>query len=525
MDVIGERNVRDLLEERAQRYPSKPYLVFEDQAGNVREYTYANFLAEVRRVAAGFASLGVAKGDAVVIHLPNCPEFLFAWFGLGWIGAVAVPSNTANTAPEMRHVIGHSDAVAVVTSAPYVQVIDEAVETLTDVKHRILARGAEAVGSEWTSYEDFVASEQPAPEVKVGSEDVMQMIFTSGTTSRPKAVMLTHANCLRSGERASRSSAVDDSDRLLTALPVFHVNAQSMTILASLTVGGTCVLLEEYRASQFWRQVREHRATSVSLVAMQVRTLLAQPPAETDRDHSLRRNLYAINVLDAEKNEFERRFGVELVNGYGLSEAMTIVTVAPVFGEKRWPSIGLPAYDRLVRIVDADGKDVPNGEPGEIIVWGIPGRTIMKGYFKDPEATANTIRDGWLYTGDNGYFDEKGYVYFFDRKKDVIKRAGENISASEVEAALLLDDRVQEAAVIGVADPIRDEAVKAFVVAVEGTELTEEQIIAHCRAHLASFKVPTIVEILPALPKTSIGKIEKKALRLREQDANGGQVS
>ena len=522
MDLIGARNVRDLLEERARRYPDKPYLVFEDQAGNVREYVYADFLAEVQRVAAGFASLGIAKGDAVVIHLPNCPEFLFTWFGLGWIGAVAVPSNTANTAPEMRHVIGFSDAIAVVTSATYAQVIDEAVESLSSVKHRIVARGADAVGTGWTPYEELVAVDQPAPEVEVVSDDVMQMIFTSGTTSRPKAVMLTHANCLRSGERASRSAAVDDSDRLLTALPAFHVNAQSMTILASLTVGGTCVLLEEYRASQFWRQVREHRATSVSLVAMQVRTLLAQPPAETDRDHSLRRNFYAINVLDAEKDEFERRFGVELVNGYGLSEAMTIVTVAPVFGEKRWPSIGLPAYDRLVRIVDVDGRDVPTGEPGEIIVWGIQGRTLMKGYFKDPDATAQTIRDGWLYTGDNGYFDEKGYVYFFDRKKDVIKRAGENISASEVEAALLLDDRIQEAAVIGVTDPIRDEAVKAFVVAVEGVELTEEQVIEHCQAHLASFKVPTFVEILPALPKTSIGKIEKKALRRREQDANGG---
>lgn len=515
MDLVGERTLRDLLEERTNRYPDKPYLVFEDRQGNVQEYTYAEFLTQVRRAAAGFASLGIAKGDAVVIQLPNCPEFLFSWFGLAWIGAVAVPANTANTAPEMEHVVGFSEAVAVVTSAEGTEVIDAAVRA-SGVKHLIQARGG-SVGPGWISYDDVVATDGQAPDVELGSEDVMQMIFTSGTTSRPKAVMLTHANCLRSGERASRSAAVEDSDRFLSALPAFHVNAQSMTIMASLTVGGTCILLEEYRASQFWRQLREHRATSVSLVAMQVRTLLAQPAAETDTDHSLRRNFYAINVLDSEKEEFERRFGVELVNGYGLSEAMTIVTVAPVFGDKRWPSIGLPAYDRLVRIVDEEGRDVPTGTPGEIIVWGIPGRTLMKGYFKDPEATARTVRDGWLYTGDNGYFDEKGYVYFFDRKKDVIKRAGENISASEVETALLLDERVQEAAVIGVADPIRDEAVKAFVVPVVGVELTEEQVVEHCRSQLASFKVPTLVEIVDALPKTSIGKIEKKALRQMEQ--------
>lgn len=521
MDLVGERTLRDLLEERTRRYPDKPYLVFEDRDGNVQEYTYSDFLSQVKRAAAGFASLGIAKDDAVVIHLPNCPEFLFSWFGLAWIGAVAVPSNTANTAPEMEHVVGFSEAVAVVTSAEGAAVIDTAVKT-SDVKHLIQARGG-LTGAGWTSYEDMVSTATPAPDVEVGSEDVMQMIFTSGTTSRPKAVMLTHANCLRSGERASRSAAAEDTDRFLSALPAFHVNAQSMTIMASLTVGGTCILLEEYRASRFWRQLREHRATSVSLVAMQVRTLLAQPAAETDRDHSLRRNFYAINVLDSEKEEFEQRFGVELVNGYGLSEAMTIVTVAPVFGDKRWPSIGLPAYDRLVRIVDEDGRDVPTGTPGEIIVWGIPGRTLMKGYFKDPEATARTVRDGWLHTGDNGYFDEKGYVYFFDRKKDVIKRAGENISASEVEAALLLDERVQEAAVIGVTDPIRDEAVKAFVVPVEGVELTEEQVVAHCRAQLASFKVPTLVVIVDALPKTSIGKIEKKALRQMEQDGGPTQ--
>lgn len=201
---------------------------------------------------------------------------------------------------------------------------------------------------------------------------------------------------------------------------------------------------------------------------------------------------------------------------------MTIVTVAPVFGEKRWPSIGLPAYDRIVRIVDERGEDVPLGSPGEIIVWGIPGRTLMKGYFKDPDATAAALRDGWLYTGDNGYFDERGYVYFFDRKKDVIKRSGENISASEVEVALLTHEGVAEAAVIGVPDPIRDEAVKAFVVAREGVDLTVDEVLRHCREHLAGFKVPTVVEIIDGLPKTSIGKIEKKVLRQWSAESGAG---
>jgi crotonobetaine/carnitine-CoA ligase len=522
MDLIGNRTLRDLITERAHHQPDKPYLVFEDKTGDVQECTYGEMLASVKRAAAGFSSLGIAKGDAVVVHLANCPEFLFALFGLGWIGAVAVPSNVANTVHEMEHVLGFSEAVAVITSPEYIDLIDEVLITVPVVKHRIVARTAEPVPGALL-LTDLMATGTDPPDVQVDAEDVVEMIFTSGTTSKPKAVMLTHANCLRSGERASRSAATDNTDRFVTALPAFHVNAQSMTILASLTVGGTCVMLEEYRATQFWAQLRRHGATAVSLVAMQVRTLLAQPPTNEDRSHTLRRNIYAINVLDSEKEAFEDRFGLELMNGYGLSEAMTIVTIAPVFGEKRWPSIGLPAYDRLVRIVDENDEDVGIGTPGEIIVWGVPGRTLMKGYFKDPAATAAAVRDGWLYTGDNGYFDEKGYLYFFDRKKDMIKRSGENISASEVEAALLTHPLILEVAVIGVPDPVRDEAVKAFVVTESGVDLSGEDVIAYSRTRLASFKVPTIVELREMLPKTSIGKIEKKILR--QESADKGQFA
>jgi crotonobetaine/carnitine-CoA ligase len=223
--------------------------------------------------------------------------------------------------------------------------------------------------------------------------------------------------------------------------------------------------------------------------------------------------MYAINVLDAEKAEFERRFGVELINGYGLSEAMTIVTIAPVHGEKRWPSIGLPTIDRSVRVVDEDGADVAPGAVGQIIVGGTPGRNLMKGYYKNPEATAETLRDGWLHTGDNGYFDEFGYLYFFDRLKDVIKTAAENVSASEVERVLLTHPDIVEAAVIGVPHAVRDEVPVAFVVPVAGSALTAGVVIDHCARHLARFKVPAVVELRAELPKTSIGKIEKKVLR------------
>jgi carnitine-CoA ligase len=513
IDVTGRRTIPYLICERAARYPDRTYLVVESRAGEVTSYTYAAFLDTVQRAARVFRDLGIRHGDAVVLHLGNRAEFLFAWFGLAWVGAIMVPSNLANTSRELKHILDHSEALGVVTSPAYADTVAAAVRSISCVKHQLLT-GAGTRPETWLDFDVLLSTAPPGPcETAAVDDDVAEMLFTSGTTAAPKAVMLTHANFLRTGERASRAVALDETDRCLTALPLFHINAQQSAVLPSLTVGASCVLLEEYHASTFWEQVRTHRATCVSLVAMQVRTLLAQPARETDQQHSVRRARYSINVLTEEKERFERRFGVELLNQYGLSEAVGGVTSAPVFGEKRWPSIGLPAADLLVRIVDENDADVPIGEVGEIVVQGQPGRAVMKGYFKDPEATEAAFRGGWLHTGDQAYADEDHYLYFVDRKKDVIKRAGENVSASEVEAVLLMHPLISEAAVIGVPDDVRDEAIKAFVVPGPSSALTVEDIREHCARHLARFKIPTIIEFRPSLPKTSIGKVAKKVLR------------
>ncbi|MDE0195329.1 MAG: AMP-binding protein [bacterium] len=502
-DRIGDRTLRDLLDERAARRPDHPFLVFEDAAGTVREYGYADFSAAVDAAAAGLSDLGVVPGSKVTLHLRNCPEFLFAWFGLATIGGVAVPSNVANTADELRYVLDYSDSEMLITEPLLLETARAAAGGIAAVRHVLRTDEPER----WMP----AGGEPPRPPL--GSEDAVEILFTSGTTSRPKGVVLTHANCLWSGERVVAAMTLGDDARCLTSLPTFHVNAQSVTVLSALTAAGTCILLQEFSASRFWGQMRAHRATQTSLVAMQLRTLLAQPPADTDADHSLERVFYAINVTDDEKKRFEERFAVELINGYGLSEAMTLVTMAPVFGDKRWPSIGLPLYDREVRILGDGGTVLPAGEIGEIAVSGVPGRTLFKEYYKDPDATAAALVDGWLHTGDNGWLDEDGYVFFLDRKKDVIKRAGENISASEVERVLVEHPAIEEVAVIGVPDPIRDEAVKAFVVLAEGENTTAEDIAAFCTTRLAGFKVPTVYEFRESLPKTSVGKIEKKALR------------
>jgi len=516
-DAVGERTVQDLLVERAARFGPKTFMVFEDGQGERTSLSYDDLLTRVRQAAAGFESLGVTHGDAVVIHLRNSPDAVIASLALAYLGAVAVPSNAANAAGELAYVIDFSEAVGIVTSSVFYGQFAEMLGARPGLRMCLITDPA-ALPEVSGDRPGFVL---PLAEVfdhepisvlpPVGSDDLAQLMFTSGTTARPKAVMITHANLLIAGERTVRVSSIYSDDRMLTALPTFHANALG-TLTATITAGATLILLEEYRASKFWRQVVDHEATTVNLVSMFVRTLLAQPVHPAEREHCLRRTWFAINVTDEEKDEFEERFGVEFINGYGLTEAMVAVTNAPLFGDRRWPSVGLPAFDRVVRIVDEEGRELPAGQVGEITVEGRPGRTIMKGYFKDPEATANTIRDGWLHTGDYGYFDEKGYVYFVDRKKDMIKRAGENVSASEVEAVLLECPAIAEAAVIGVPDPIRDQAVSAFVVLADGATMTESEVVEYCAERLAKFKVPSSVLFLDRLPRTSIGKIQKKTL-------------
>lgn len=513
MDLIGDRTLRDLIEEKADSCPDRPFLIFEDREGVIQTYTYREFDTSVNQVANGFLKNGVQQGDNVVVHLANGPAALVSWFALAKIGAVMIPTNTASTAAEMEYILAFSEANTLVADAQFMAMVSGVLPGTPSVR-RVFVTGAvrPLCGAPWTDLSQG-QPESLAP-ARIRGETLAEIIFTSGTTSRPKGVMITHANCLWAGERASKQIRLAPDERNLTALPWFHANAQVNCILPALTVGGTVVLLETYSASRFWEQVRRHRANVLSLLATMLRTISAQPPRPSDADHAVRVAMYSINCTAAEKREFEERFAVELLNGYGLTETVGNAIRAPVDGKRRWPSIGLPTLEREVRIVDEQGQDVKRGEVGELIIRGVPGRTMMLGYYNAPAVTAEAIREGWLFTGDNAWMDELGYVYFFDRKKDVIKRGGENVSASEVERVLMEHPAVLECAVLGVPDPIRDEAVKAVIVPRPGSQPSREEIETHCAGRLAKFKCPQLVEFVSGpLPRTSIGKVDKKALR------------
>ena len=344
LDTVGNRSITDLLGDRVALTPDRTFLVFESRAGEVSELTYAEFNARVEDCARRLHSLGVGVGERVVVHLRNSPEFLVSWFAIARLGATMVPSNIANTATELEHVIGFTEAAFAITEPDFSEVVQGGIEAAGTETTTIVARGRLAG---FHGFDDLDSlSPEPAPRPPVGGDDVLELLFTSGTTSKPKAVMLTHANCLRAGLDAVHSLWLDEGERCLTALPLFHVNGQGMTVMAAMTVGGTAIVIEEFSASRFWGQVKRHKATQTAIVAMQLRTLLAQPPEAEEDVHDLRRVFYAINVSDQDKEAFEERFGVDLINGYGQSETMTLLTVSPVASPRRWPSIGLASPGR-----------------------------------------------------------------------------------------------------------------------------------------------------------------------------------
>jgi len=272
-------------------------------------------------------------------------------------------------------------------------------------------------------------------------------------------------------------------------------------------------LSPRFTASRWAEQARVMGATVASLFAAPMRMILAQQPSEHDAAHRLRAAMFAQNLSSAQLAEFEQRFNVPLIQLYGMTETVVPPTMNPLYGERRGMSIGRPVTAARLRIVDQRGNDVIAGEPGELLVHGEPGRTMMAGYLHDPAATSQAVRNGWLHTGDTVRADADGYLYFVDRRKDLIKRAGENVASSEVERVLNEHPAVFESAVIGIPDPMRDEAIHAVVVLRGGATATPAELIAFCRDRLARFKVPDSVEIASSLPRTSVGKIQKHLLR------------
>lgn len=535
-DIVGNETLRDLWQSVVERKGRRHFLTFQNRVGDVFEYTYAAFDEDVNRIANVFLDLGIEKGDHVALHLHSSPEFLMCLFGLAKIGAVAVPINEQYLADEAEYILENSDAICVVVEPLFYETYQE-----------LLARGhyfpkgvvvARAGTESPKSNIDFSSIYTPLGAVEEGqqgiydfwmmrceqsailrdscelaSDDPVQIIYTSGTTSRPKGVVLTHANMVFSGLYGDWEVSLRGSDRVLTSMPACHSNFQLAALMPVITAGASLIIVEKYSATRFMKQIRHYKATVIQCVAMMLRTLLLQPVDPEEKNHCVREVLYFIPITDAEKEEFEQRFNMRIMNTYGSTESIGWAITDPPVGARNWPSVGRAGLGYKARICDMEDNELPPGEVGEIQIKGERGRSVMLEYYNNPEATENTFSaDGWLKTGDQGYQDDNGWFYFVDRKVNMVKRSGENISTTELEEILEQHPAIAEAAVIGVPDPIRDQAIKAFVRFAPGESMTLAEVEQYCKDHMASFKVPTFYEVVEDFPRTCSMKIEKKLL-------------
>ncbi|MBV8220732.1 MAG: AMP-binding protein, partial [Solirubrobacterales bacterium] len=438
------KTMPDLLRVQASRIPSQPFVRYRG-----RSISYGEFDARTDALAAGLADLGVKPGDVVSVMLPNRPELLEAWWAILKAGGVFGPINPAFTTPEAAYVVGHSQAVAVITDSRGAATLAGARGTpeLTRLRHVIsVDDGGEL------SLDSLAARGGEATAIGRGPGDLATLMYASGTTGKPKGAMLTHANVLANAAMGAELLPLAAGERVGMILPLFHVNAQIVTCVIPMMVGCEVVMWERFSASTFWETVAEIEPVAISAVPTILAAVLhtANAPA---RSTSLRYIMCGAAPLSRELlDAFERRFDIRILEGYGLTESSCVSSLNPYYGERKPGSIGLPVRGQQMRIAGPDGSPVPDGELGEIVVKG---PNVMAGYLHNPEATASTIRNGWLHTGDVGYVDRDGYFFIVDRAKDMIIRGGENIYPREIEEVLYAHPGVLECAVIGVPDEVR----------------------------------------------------------------------
>ena len=504
----------EMLRGRVEQHPEKLALIFKEG-----RWSYAEFQREVDRVAYGFIRMGVKKGDRIALVLPNCAEFLFAVFAVTQIGAVFVPLNPQYTAEEAEYVLQHSEASIVLTSPELLPLIDAVRESLPDLEQVIVTGAGGMAGS--LSWKEFLSGvSDKHSNLAVDPQDLGSITYTSGTTDRPKGVMISQYAYAFAPRMRAQGLGWGENDRVLCVLPLFHVNALCHTCIAMLSVGGSIVLTEKFSASRFWAEVREHSITTSSIMRTIPQILLSLPERPDDGDNPLR---LVVTLLSPEMHvRFEERFKLKAVPSYSLTEDILSVIGPGNMPKEKLGSCGVPLAPEVhtVAIHDEAGHALPPGKAGEIVKRS---PTIMKGYYKNPEASAKALKNGWLYTGDLGYLDKDGYLYFVDRVKDMVRRGDENISSEEVERVLNSHPEIAESAVIAVPDHIRGEEVKAYIVLKRPATpetMPPEKIWNFCKSHLSAYKVPRYLEYRAELPKTPSSKVQKNILRDESKQAS-----
>lgn len=483
------------------------------------EWSYGQFDALVDAAAAGLARAGVARGAIVSLMLPNCIEFLVVWFALARLGATAAPVNTAFRGQVLEDAINLVESRLLVAHASLRAYWGGALPRLRTVESiiEVAAPGVEpaqeaALGRPCTAYAEVLRDGSTPPEPAVGFRDLCLLLYTSGTTGRSKAAMISHRFVLAQAHGFIEGLQLRSDDVLYCPYPLFHLDASVMTVVPALLLRGVAAIGERFSVSRYWDEMRAFGATVFDFMGATITMLWKQPPSARDRDHVARLGWGV--PLPAFAPQFEERFGCRLVELYGSTEAGGVM-YTPLDAPPRMGSCGVPHPRYTVRLVDEDGFAVPDGVPGELLVRGNEPGVLMEGYYAMPEATLVAMRDQWFHTGDLLRRDADGYYYFVGRVKDMVRRRGENISAAEVEQCLEAHPQVLEAAVYGVPSELSEEDVMACVMPRPGATLDAQALLDFAAQHMARFMVPRYLRIVSELPRTPTDKVEK--FRLREQ--------
>ena len=494
-----------------------PGQVFLDIDG--REYTYAEFDSESNRLANGLAELGVKRGDTVTTILDNNVDALAVWFAINKLGAISVPVNTAYKGEFLRHQLADAGSAVVVAESDYAERVAGVAAGLPDLRvllHRDAAPPtALSDGRVVAPLDAYRRANTTRPAHEVKPSDLAMLIYTAGTTGPSKGCMVSHNYAINLARQLIAVAGRTQADVQWTALPLFHMNATSTTILASLLMGGKAVVYRRFSVSNFWPEIERSGATIVSLLGSMIPLLV-----EASEHEAAKRCFNQIRVVLGTpfpaplQEKWKRRFGSQILgaNSYGITEA-SVVTTLPCGLKAKPDSSGIRSPDFDVRIVDDDDRELPPGQPGEVIVRPLRPHVMFEGYWRRPADTLKIMRNLWLHTGDIGKFDEDGFFYFIDRKKDYIRRRGENISSYEMETAFRAHPAIEDVAVHAILSDLLEDDVKVTAVLKSAPKVTEQELCLWAIDHLPYFAVPRYIEFRPELPRNPVGRILKYQLR------------
>ena len=517
-----ERTIGRILADKARRIGDRPFLHWQG-----RTYSYAQAEDLTNRYARGFAGLGVTKGTTVAVMLANCPEFLWTIWGLGKLGAVAVPLNTSAKGDQLTYYLNQSNSTWLCVDEQYLDRADKSLADAPGVQQvavlatsdRDSALVAAVAGRTVHRLQEF--EDQPGDELSLGypvePDDPHLIMYTSGTTGPSKGVVCPHSQGHAVGRQMATYTEYRDTDVLYTCLPLFHANALWFTVYAALWAEASVALYPKFSARSFWQEIRESGATVFNCLGAMANIVWQLPPGPQDRDHAVR-SCMLVPTSNALVDGFKERYGIVVTSVYAMTEFPAVTVYGPHDSRDKAASAGRVRDYVSVQVVDFAGNALPPGKIGEICLRPNEPGTVMLGYYKMPEATVGAVRDLWFHTGDRGHLDAEGYLYFSDRAKEVIRRRGENISAFELESLLCKHPAVHEAAAVPVPSDLSEDDVMVYIVRAPNSDVSFEELVGYSVENMAYFMVPRYWKFVDELPKTASQKVEKYKLKMAAQE-------